>query len=1474
MANEQEDHALVADEEASTEFALMDKTSAESEVFDNSLCSKNCKKNTESLNSKIADLTDKLSDSKNMLFHYKVGLSQVERRLVEFKKQEIKFCEKIRGLEVQLEFKINRIESLTNELEFLKKEKGELDTKLTGFQTASKDLDNLLESQRLDKNKEGHSPAIESTSNNVQNRNSFETEASSSTISSKPFIKFVKATVRSTKNKTVNVESIKKPVVKYAEQYRKPSKKSTVRGNQRNWNNLKSQRLGENFEMKNRACFYYGYFDHISYDYGLRVKKRRSCPKNNCSNKSITPRAVIHKPYRPPMRPVRPNMNVAQTKRTSFHKLAHSYSKRPFQRTSAVRSQYRAPWVPTVNRNFPTVNRKFPTVNRKFPTGNIKFSTANMGKRRNAVKASAVVPRTTLMTKAIGIVAALGGCKITGKGTIKIGKLEFENVYFVKYLKYNLFSVSQICDNKNSVLFTDSECIVLKRNFKLTDDTNVLLRTLIQHNMYSIDLNNIIPHKDLTCLVAKASADECMLWHRRLGHLNFKTMNKLVRHNLVRGLPTKCFENDHTCTACLKGKQHKASCKSKLVNSVTKPLHTLHMDLFGPTSVSSISHKWYCLVVTDDFSRFTWTFFLKTKDETSGILRKFITKIKNLKDLKVKIISVTMGENLEIRRTPAIGFLKPFGCHVMILNTLDNLGKFKAKGDEGYFIGYSMSNKAFRIFNKRTKRVEENLHVDFLENKAIEKGAGLNWLFDIDSLTKSMNYVRLQVHDALLESFSSKPQDDCSADVPESSGNLNPTASLTNPPTDQMETLIVETPIPSVISPVLTACFTDSQEPSSDTRLLSKRVANQVETPSLDNILTLTNRFEDILGVTTNSVDSDGVEAGVSNMETTIITSPTPTLRIHKDHPKSQIIGLVDTPIQTRHKSKESLVDCPKGVRPIGTKWVLKNKKDERGIIIINKARLVAQGHTHEEGIDYDEVFAPIVRIKAIRIFLAYASLMGFTVYQVVVKSAFLYGTIDEEVEFEALMHEKIQMSAMGELNFFLSLQVLQKEDGIFLSQDKYVGDILKKFRYSDVRSSNTPMEKENPYGKDGTRKDVHLHLYRSMIRSLMYLTASRPDIMFDVCACDRHQVTPKECHLHAVKRIFRYLKGHPKLGLWIETTEEGTKILATVDGKLRTVSESSIRRNFKLNDEAGIRPFSHQWKYLIHTIMQCLSPKSTGFNEFSSNIATALVCLATNRVYNFSKMIFDGMVRNINNKVSKFLMQYTRRTRIVQSLVLPPVADEHASPFGDASQGKACPTDSGFAPDQDRANIAKTFTMPSDSTPRVTSLVADEGSMQQKLDELTTLCTSLQRRLDEGEEAAERISDDTEEMTTVLTSMVAARILTSGGVQMVPTVAKIATATVSIPTGSGVVSTASPTIPTAASIFTTTESTLYTRRKVEWKLYDTCGVHHVTSKDKEIFMLVEKDYPLRKGLAIGMISYKLQVENYSKMENDLILKI
>ncbi|GJV02575.1 putative ribonuclease H-like domain-containing protein [Tanacetum coccineum] len=215
------------------------------------------------------------------------------------------------------------------------------------------------------------------------------------------------------------------------------------------------------------------------------------------------------------------------------------------------------------------------------------------------------------------------GGKITGKGKIRTSKLDFEDAYFVEELKFNLFSVSQMCDKKNNFLRKD--------------------------NMYSVDLKNVVPQGGLTYLFAKATPDESNLWHRRLGHVNFKTMNKLVRGNLVRGLPSKLFEINQTCVACQKGKQHVASYKTKTVSSISQPLQKLHMDLFGPTFVKSLMKKMYCLVVTDDFSRFSWVFFLATKDETSEILKTFITGIENLINLKVKVIRCDNGTEFKNR---------------------------------------------------------------------------------------------------------------------------------------------------------------------------------------------------------------------------------------------------------------------------------------------------------------------------------------------------------------------------------------------------------------------------------------------------------------------------------------------------------------------------------------------------------------------------------------------------------------------------------------------------------------------------------------------------------------------------------------------------------------------------------------------------------------------------------------------------------
>nr|GEW43369.1 putative ribonuclease H-like domain-containing protein [Tanacetum cinerariifolium] len=1157
MVNEEGNHALVANDEAPTEFALIAKSSSNSknDVFDDSLCSKSCRKDTYSLNTKISKLNEELSDSENTLYHYKLGLSHVEARLVEFKTQEIKFCEKIRGLEFDVEVKNNKIKHLMNELEQVKKEKDGLDRKLTGFESASKDLDTLLGymswtglPEFADDTTTDYSmpsPSIESNTSDLQNSNSFVSEhgESSSSIMSKPMIKFVKAADSPTVIKTNKAETARKSPVKYAEMYRNTSKSPKVRG----------------------------YWDS-------------GCSRHMTGNISYL-------------------------------------------------SEY-----------------------EPYDGGYVSFGQ--------------------------------GGGKITCKG----------------------------------------------KDFKLKDDTNVLLRTPRQHNMYSIDLNNItffLRTKDETSGILRNSITEIE---------NLKDLKvKIIRCD--NGGESKNKEINELCTR--KGiKREFSNARTPQQNGVAKRRNRTLIE----TARTMLAD-----------AKLPVTFWAEAVNTACYVQNKVLVN---------KSQNKTSYE-LFNSRTPAIGFLKPSGCYVMILNTLDHLGKFDAKGDEGYLVGYSMSSKAFRVFNKRTKRVEENMHVDFLENKLIEKGAGPNWLFNIDTLTNSMNYVPVVVagtsstnisgtkdvasqsmkkdvsslryialpdwfHEAHLESSNHNAQDACNDDAPESSEISNPTATSKIPPAEQMESLTVESKIPIVSSHVPTACLDNSPETSSDSRLISKEVLSQEETPSLDNILTLSNRFEDILGATTNSVDTNRVKADLRNMEISITASPTPTFGIHKDHPKSQIIGPVDTP-----EEPKKIVDALKDPSRV------ESMQEE----------LLQFKIQNEEGIDYEEVFAPVARIEAIRLFLAYASFMGFTVYQMDVKSAFLYGTIDEEVyvmqppgfqdpefpdraykvekaiEFEALTHEKFQMSAMGELTFFLGLQVLQKKDGIFLSQDKYVGNILKKFGYSDVR----------------------------------------PDIMFAVCACAKHQVTPKECHLYAINRIFRYLKGHPKLGLWYPK-ESPFDLVAYLDSDYGGATQD---RKSTIGGKSEHNVNFHQIVDFIEAsrIKYALTINPTVYVSRIRQFWSTARIETTNEGTKILATVDEPIPTETPTEILT-LRQYSRRaTRIVQSKALSSAADEPASLLRDDSQGEAFPN--------------------------VTGLDARQDSMQQQLQELMDLCTGLQRgcadttgkdalikrrSMEIGEEAGvekstELGSNDTKEMVNVLTFMEASNILTSRVIAVsVPPVAGVLT--------------------------------------------------------------------------------------------------
>ncbi|GJV35369.1 putative ribonuclease H-like domain-containing protein [Tanacetum coccineum] len=620
------------------------------------------------------------------------------------------------------------------------------------------------------------------------------------------------------------------------------------------------------------------------------------------------------------------------------------------------------------------------------------------------------------------------GGKITGKGKIRTGKLDIKDVYFVKELKFNLFSVSQMCDKKNSVLFTNTECIVLSLDFKLTDESHVLLKVPRKDNMYSIDLKNAIPQGGLTCFFEKATTDESNLWHRRLRHVNFKTINKLVKGNLARGLPSKLLEINQTCVSCQKGKQHRASCKTKIVSSISQPLQMLHMDLFGLTFVKSLMKKMYCLFVTDDYSRFSWVFFLATKDETSEILKTFITGIENLIDLKAEAVNTACyvqnrvlvinphnktPYELFLGRKPALSFMRPFGCRVTILNTIDHLGKFDEKADEGFFIGHSTNSKAFRVFNSRTRIVEENLHVKFNEDTPNITGSGPKWLFNIDALTKSMNYEPVTVpgKDYILlpvltkdpqlssssEDFSDagfKPlgeEEKKDAKHPENEDNQVLNIEKTRFNQEQDTNINNTNNINTVSSPINAAGINDND-------VDENIVIGCADDPNMPNL-------EEI--VYSDDDESIGAEADMTNLDTNFPVSPILTTRIHKDHP----------------------------------------------------------GYTQEEGIDYDEFFAPVARIGAIRLFLAYASFKDFVVYQMDVKSAFLYSKIEEE---------------------------------IYVCQPPGFED--PEFPDRVYKTASTPMETSKPLLKDAEAEDVDVHLYRSMIGSLMYLTASRHDIMFVVC--------------------------------------------------------------------------------------------------------------------------------------------------------------------------------------------------------------------------------------------------------------------------------------------------------------------------------------------------------------------------------------
>nr|GEU68618.1 hypothetical protein [Tanacetum cinerariifolium] len=844
-----------------------------------------------------------------------------------------------------------------------------------------------------------------------------------------------------------------------------------------------------------------------------------------------------------------------------------------------------------------------------------------------------------------------------------------------------------------------------------------------------------------------------------------------------------------------------------------------------------------------------------TKDETGRILKTFITGIENQLDCKVKVIrcdngtkfknsvmnqfcdmkgnkmefsvAMTPQQNgvaksknitlIEAARTmalvikphnktpyelicgrpPLLDFMKPFGCPVTILNTKDYLKKFDEKANEGFFIGYSVVSKAMRVFNKRTRIVEETLNIRFLENTPNVKGNRPYWLFDIDSLTMSMNYVPVVAgfqtngiagtKDNIIAGQAKKKKEPekeyilihiCTTDPLISQGPKDSAVDAGKKATETKHinstnsfntvSLPVNTAGPSFINAASPSPINSAETPASTNAFEEhpfKRFSPFKNAFSLPHVPIVTPIND--TGIFGNAYDDEAVEEEVdmNNVDSSYTILDAPLTKFLKDHPKDQVIGIQKLR-RTNHKDFQNclfacyvsrmepkkliqalkdpswgeamqdellqfkllkvwtLVDLTKDKWAIGTKWVFRNKKDERGIVVKNKSRLVTQGHTQEEGIDCDEVVAPVARIEAIRLFLSYTSFKDFVVYQMDVKSAFLYGKIEEEVYvcqplgFEDLNFPdkvyKVEKALYGlhqaprawyeTLSPYLmdnGLQVQQKSDGIFISQEKYVANILKKFDFTTVKTASTSIEPNKALVKDAEAEDafdileihhltwkpilivimLELALIGNPHHEMLWIQNQMLDYGFNFMNTkiyidnestiyimknlvfhsktkhieNRHHLI-RDSYKKKSIQVIKIYTDHNIPDLLIkafdvnETVYKGWEYImkraATIASSLevkqdsgnihRTQSMATLNEPFpqRIGSGSGFRcQVTILWGAEAQT-----SAKTTVWNEFSSTMASAIICLANNQKFNFSKYMFDNMVKHLEGGV-KFLM-------------------------------------------------------------------------------------------------------------------------------------------------------------------------------------------------------------------------------------------
>nr|GEU39781.1 retrovirus-related Pol polyprotein from transposon TNT 1-94 [Tanacetum cinerariifolium] len=801
---------------------------------------------------------------------------------------------------------------------------------------------------------------------------------------------------------------------------------------------------------------------------------------------------------------------------------------------------------------------------------------------------------------------------IMGYGDYQIRNATISRVYLVEGVGNNLFSVGKFCDSDLEVAFHQHTCFI--RNLE-------------------------------------ASKTKSWLWHRRLSHLNFSAINYLARQGLVRGLPKLKFEKDHLCSACAMGKSKKKSHKPKSKDTNQEKLYLLHMVLCGPMRVKSVNKKKYILVIIYDYSRFTWVKCLRLTSLMKHQLLAFRNKMVSLKDVirqwlphvtsKIVLLYafVTARHHMSFYMANFLIYhsFMYFGALCYPTNDSENLGKLQPKADIGIFIGYAPTKKAFRIYNRRTRRIIKTIHVDFDE---------------LTATASEQNSSGPVLHEMTLPTISSGLVPKPTSSTPFVPSLRNDWDLLFQPLFDELLTLppSVDPPAPKVIAPITEVI---AQEPAESTSSPSSTTVNQdAPSPSKSQTTLKTQPL-----VIPNDVEEDNHDIEVAHMG----NDPR---KWTKDHPLENIIGQLARPVSTRQQLHEQVLFCyydafltfietktykdaltqscwieamqeelneferlevwelvprPDKVMVITLKWIYKVKLDELGGILKYKARLVACGYRQEEGIDFEESFALVARLEAIRIFLVYAAHKNMVIYQMDVKTTFLNGNLREEVYvsqpdgfvvpdnpnhvyklkkalyglkqaprawydmlssflisqdfskglvdptlfiyrndnnlllvqiyvddiifaastpelcdiFAKIMCSKFKMSMMGKILFFLGLQIFQSPRGIFINQSKYAIESLKKYSFESCDLVDTPMVEKSKLDEDKEGKAVDPSHYHGMIGTLFYLTASRPDLQFVICMCAWYQAWPTKKHLHAVKKIFRYLRGIVNRGLW-----------------------------------------------------------------------------------------------------------------------------------------------------------------------------------------------------------------------------------------------------------------------------------------------------------------------------------------------------